>query len=84
LFTTLTVLGVFILRYQKPDLERPYRTWGYPVTPAIFLILNCWFLWFVFKGKPVASLVGLGVVALGLVVYFIAKYLSKNEEIKSL
>lgn len=84
LFTTLTVLGVFILRYQKPDLERPYRTWGYPVTPAIFLILNCWFLWFVFKGKPVASLVGLGVVALGLVVYFLAKYLSKNEEIKSL
>jgi APA family basic amino acid/polyamine antiporter len=84
LFTTLTVLGVFILRYQKPDLERPYRTWGYPVTPAIFLILNCWFLWFVFKGKPVASMVGLGVVALGLVVYFIAKYLSKNEEIKSL
>ena len=84
LFTTLTVLGVFILRFQKPDLERPYKTWGYPVTPAIFLILNCWFLWFVFKGKPVASLVGLSVVALGLVVYFLAKFLSKNKEIKSL
>ena len=84
LFTTLTVLGVFILRFQKPDLERPYKTWGYPVTPAIFLILNCWFLWFVFKGKPVASMVGLGVVALGLVVYFLAKFLSKNKEIKSL
>jgi APA family basic amino acid/polyamine antiporter len=54
------------------------------VTPAIFLILNCWFLWFVFKGKPVASLVGLGVVALGLIVYFLAKFLSKNKEIKSL
>ena len=84
LFTTLTVLGVFILRFQKPDLERPYKTWGYPVTPAIFLILNCWFLWFVFKGKPVASLVGLSVVALGLVVYFLAKFHSKNKEIKSL
>jgi APA family basic amino acid/polyamine antiporter len=84
LFTTLTVLGVFILRFQKPDLERPYKTWGYPVTPAIFLILNCWFLWFVFKGKPVASLVGLSVVAMGLVVYFLAKFLSKNKEIKSL
>ena len=84
LFTTLTVLGVFILRYQQPNLERPYKTWGYPVTPAIFLILNVWFLWFVFKGKPVASLVGLGVVALGLVVYFLAKFLSKNKEIKSI
>lgn len=81
LFTTLTVLGVFILRFQKPDLERPYKTWGYPVTPAIFLILNCWFLWFVFKGKPVAALVGLGVMAAGLVVYFAAKFLSKNKEI---
>ena len=84
LFTTLTVLGVFILRYQQPNLERPYKTWGYPVTPAIFLILNVWFLWFVFTGKPVASMIGLGVVGLGLIVYFIAKFLSKNEEIKSL
>ena len=84
LFTTLTVLGVFILRYQQPNLERPYKTWGYPVTPAIFLILNVWFLWFVFTGKPVASMIGLGVVGVGLIVYFIAKFLSKNEEIKSL
>lgn len=84
LFTTLTVLGVFILRYQKPDLERPYRTWGYPVTPAIFLILNCWFMWFVFKGEQKAALIGLGVVALGLLVYLFAKIFSKNKEIKSL
>ncbi|MCW3125584.1 MAG: amino acid permease family protein [Bacteroidetes bacterium] len=84
LFTTLTVLGVFVLRYQKPNLERPYRTWGYPVTPAIFLILNCWFIWFVLKGKPAAALVGFGVLAVGLVVYFVAKFLSKNKEIKSL
>jgi APA family basic amino acid/polyamine antiporter len=84
LFTTLTVLGVFILRYQRPDLERPYKTWGYPVTPAIFLILNCWFLYFVFKGEPKAALIGLSVVGIGLIVYFVAKILSKNKEIKSL
>jgi APA family basic amino acid/polyamine antiporter len=78
LFTTLTVLGVFILRYQRPELERPYKTWGYPVTPAIFLILNVWFLWFVFRGKPVASFIGLGIVALGLVVYLVANKLSKK------
>jgi APA family basic amino acid/polyamine antiporter len=79
LFTTLTVLGVFILRYQRPDLERPYKTWGYPVTPAIFLILNCWFIYFVLKGKPAAALVGFGVLAVGLVVYFAAKNLSKAK-----
>jgi APA family basic amino acid/polyamine antiporter len=84
IFTTLTVLGVFILRIRRPDLERPYHTWGYPVTPAIFLILNCWFMYFVLRGKPTAALIGFGVLALGLIVYFAAKFLSKNKEIKSL
>jgi APA family basic amino acid/polyamine antiporter len=84
IFTTLTVLGVFILRFTRPNMERPYHTWGYPVTPAIFLILNCWFMYFVIKGKPQAVAIGLSVLAVGLVVYFVAKFLSKNKEIKSL
>ena len=36
LCSTLTVLGVFVLRWRRPNLPRPYRTWGYPVTPATF------------------------------------------------
>ena len=40
LFSALTVLGVFVLRWRRPDLPRPYRTWGYPVTPAIFLAVS--------------------------------------------
>ncbi len=84
IFTTLTVLGVFILRFTRPELERPYHTWGYPVTPALFLIVNCWFMWFVLKGKPYEASIGLGIVAAGLVVWIAAKFLSKNEEIKSL
>ncbi len=38
IFLGLAVLGVFILRKRRPDLPRPYRTWGYPVTPAIFVL----------------------------------------------
>jgi len=39
-FGALSVLAVIVLRYRKRNLERPYRTWGYPVIPAIFLILS--------------------------------------------
>jgi basic amino acid/polyamine antiporter, APA family len=71
LFTFLTVLGLFILRITKPGMDRPYRTWGYPVTPIIFLALTGWTMFFVFREKPVESLFGLGTVAAGLAVYFI-------------
>ena len=69
LITSLTVAGVFVLRIREPDLNRPYRTWGYPVTPAIFLLLNTWILVYVFIDKPTESLVGLGIVAVGAVLY---------------
>ena len=69
LFTFLTVLGVFILRRQQPDLPRPYRAWGYPVTPAIFLLLSGWTLAFILRDKPTESLYGLLTLAVGLAVY---------------
>ena len=71
LFSTLTVLGVFILRWRRPNLPRPYRTWGYPITPAIFLAVSVWMLWHLL-GDPSTrppSLWGLATAALGLVVY---------------
>jgi APA family basic amino acid/polyamine antiporter len=76
LFSTITVLGVIVLRYQQPELERPYRTWGYPFTPIFFIAVNLWFLVYALIWKPSESLIGLGIVALGVVVYFLAKSLS--------
>jgi len=73
LFTFLTVLGVFVLRWRQPQLPRPYRAWGYPFTPLIFLALSAWTLVFIIKDKPVESLYGLATVASGLVVYFLAQ-----------
>lgn len=70
LFTFLTVVGLFVLRFRRPDLARPYKTWGYPVTPIIFLALTLWTMIFVFRDKPVESLYGLGTVATGLIIYF--------------
>lgn len=68
----LTVLGVFIHRFRYPEVLRPYKTWGYPLTPIIFLGISLWMLTFIFIGKPIESLAGLGTILLGLPVYLIA------------
>ena len=68
----LTVLGVFVLRHKRPDLARPYRTWGYPVTPLVFLAVSAWMLWNIVLSKPVESLVGLGIAGLGLILYLLS------------
>jgi len=66
-------LGVFVLRWKNPGLKRPYKTWGYPVTPVIFLMVTGWMLFFVLRDKPLESLAGLATVLAGLVFYFIDK-----------
>lgn len=68
----LAVLGVIVLRFTQPNLPRPYRTWGYPLTPLIFLGLSGWMLWFTIQGSPKESLYGLGTILLGLVIYFVS------------
>ncbi|AWM35501.1 amino acid permease [Hymenobacter nivis] len=71
LFTFLTVLGLFMLRWKKPNLLRPYRAWGYPFTPLIFLGLSGWTLAFILREKPTESRYGLLTLAGGLVVYLV-------------
>ena len=73
LITALTVSGVFVLRWREPDIERPYRTWGYPWPPIIFLVLSAWSLTFMLVTQPRESLAGLATLMLGLVIYGIDK-----------
>jgi APA family basic amino acid/polyamine antiporter len=72
LSTAFTVAGVIVLRRREPALPRPYRTWGYPFTPLLFLAVNGWMLVYVLMNKPVESLSGLVTVVAGLGVYFLA------------
>ncbi|GJM11605.1 MAG: amino acid permease [Pseudohongiella sp.] len=67
-----TVLGIFVLRWKQPDLPRPYKTFLYPLPPLIYLALTGWTLTFVLISRPVEGLFGLGIVALGLVFYFLS------------
>ncbi|MEY2528407.1 MAG: basic amino acid/polyamine antiporter, family [Verrucomicrobiota bacterium] len=74
LCSALTVLGVFVLRWRQPNLARPYRTWGYPVTPLIFLAISLWMLEHLLADSSTRapSLWGLATMALGLTVYFLS------------
>ena len=78
LFTTLTVLGLFILRFKKPGMQRPFKAWGYPFTPIIFLGLNFWILYFLITNKPLISLSGFGTILLGFIIYLISNHYSKE------
>ena len=63
------VVGVWVLRCREPGLPRPYRTWGYPVTPLFFVVASLWTLGFVLAERPAASLAGLATLALGAAIY---------------
>lgn len=65
----LAVLGVIILRWKRPDLPRPYRAWGYPVTPMVFLAVTAFMLVYLLIERPIQSLAGLALLASGLLVY---------------
>ena len=73
LSTMLTVAGVFVLRWRRPEIDRPYTTWGYPVTPLLFLVANAWILVYVLIDRPVESLIGLGIVAVGGALYLASR-----------
>ncbi len=69
LFTCMAVLGVFILRFKEPYRKRPFKTWGYPVVPALFLVVNGWMLCYLVIQRPLPSLFCLITVASLLVLY---------------
>jgi basic amino acid/polyamine antiporter, APA family len=73
LFYALVTSGIFVLRTREPALERPYRTWGYPVIPAIFIVLSVLLLVNTFIEQRSDSLWGLVLVGAGVPVYFLWK-----------
>jgi APA family basic amino acid/polyamine antiporter len=70
IFYGMTVTGVLILRRREPDRERPYRMWGYPVTPILFAGVSFWFVLNTLVTRPGPSLLGLAIIATGIPVYF--------------
>ena len=64
------IVAVMVLRRTQPDLPRPYKMWGYPVTPLLFLAIALLFLGNMLVNTPWPSLAALGLIAAGVPVYF--------------
>ncbi len=73
LFYMLTTSTVFFYRQKRPDLARPYRVWGYPVLPAIFVICAAAVLIWSYTGNLEGSMIGTGLILLGLPVFWIVR-----------
>jgi APA family basic amino acid/polyamine antiporter len=73
LFSMLTVSAVFVLRWRRPDLPRPFKTPGYPVVPAIYLLGTALLIAAVFRERPEVSAYSVGSILAGIPVYYLWK-----------
>ncbi len=71
LFYLLAIASVFVLRWKLPDAFRPYRTWGYPITPAVFVAAAVYLLYDMVKQTPAEALAGLGIILSGVPAFWI-------------
>ncbi|MEJ7912025.1 MAG: amino acid permease [Chitinophagaceae bacterium] len=72
MFYMLTIAGIFILRKQRPDAERPYRAFGYPVLPVIYIIMGLAFCILLIVYKPAFTWPGLLITLAGIPIYYVA------------
>jgi APA family basic amino acid/polyamine antiporter len=70
-FYVLTIIGIFILRKKMPDAERPYKAFGYPVLPVIYIIMGLTFCLLLIKYKPAYTWPGLIITLTGIPVYYL-------------
>jgi basic amino acid/polyamine antiporter, APA family len=80
LFYAATTAAVFVLRKKMPDAPRPYRTFGYPIVPILFVAVAIWLIINTLMTAPVEAAAGLVLIALGLPVYFWQRRSMKKSE----
>ncbi|PZR28970.1 MAG: amino acid transporter [Citrobacter freundii] len=81
LFYMLTIVGIFILRKKRPDADRPYRAFGYPVLPLLYILMGSAFCLLLIIYKPDYTWPGLIIVLLGVPLYYIAISAKKKDAI---
>ncbi|WP_143307809.1 APC family permease [Chitinophaga vietnamensis] len=72
IFYVLTIMGIFVLRRKRPDIERPYKAFGYPVIPLIYVLVALSLAVLLLKFEANYTLPGLGIILLGIPLYYIA------------
>jgi len=80
MFYMLTIIGIFILRKKKPDLERPYKAFGYPIMPVLYVLMGLAFCVLLIIYKPMYTWPGLIIALLGVPLYYIAVASNNQKE----
>ena len=81
IFYGATTLGVFILRRRMPDVHRPYKVWGYPIVPAIFILFCIGLFFNTIIARPREAAIGMTLILSGIPVYlFLKRRFSKSEK----
>jgi APA family basic amino acid/polyamine antiporter len=83
IFFTLAAIGIFIFRKKLKNTERPYKTFGYPVTPLIFIVINTWFVINIMINKPLHMAIGFGFLLLGVPLFLYFKRKNVNQQFNS-
>jgi APA family basic amino acid/polyamine antiporter len=79
IFYVLTIIGIYILRVKRPDAPRPYKAFGYPILPAIYVIMGLAFCVLLIIYKPEFTWPGLIIVLIGIPIYYISQRNVKDE-----
>jgi len=79
IFFTLTILAIFILRVKRPDIPRPYKAFGYPVIPSLYILTTITIMVILLIYKPNYTFPGLLIVILGIPVFFLWKKYNKTS-----
>jgi len=80
IFFTLTILAIFILRRKRPDIPRPYKAFGYPVIPAIYIMTTIAIMVILLIFKPKYTIAGLIIILLGIPVFYFWRDRIRNPE----
>jgi len=81
IFYAMSATGVFVSRFRNPDAHRPYKTWGYPVTPLLFILFSIYLVLNTLVENPRDSLIGVGIVLIGIPAYWYWARKTKKERI---
>lgn len=68
LFTFLAVAGIIVMRIKHPNMDRPYKTWGYPIIPLLFLLITGWLMYFGLLSNLKESILGLLTALSGILI----------------
>lgn len=79
IFYTLTIIGIYVLRVKQPDAERPYKAFGYPFLPAVYIIMGVCFCFLLIIFKPNFTWPGLIIVLSGVPIYYMWKAFGKHK-----